>query len=140
MSLPVIDARIKMRDGSNFTFVVPEDELTTYKGEDVVVINNKHKINPILYRDELLEVQESGFTGYDISSIIEVDKEATLRLMIDPTSSDSLVVRGEAALNLSIDRSGKMSLTGAYNLNDGSYIVTLESIVKENSISIRVVP
>ncbi|MBK6967244.1 MAG: translocation/assembly module TamB [Bacteroidales bacterium] len=130
MSLPVIDARIKMRDGSNFTFVVPEDKLTTYKGEDVVVIDNKHKINPILYRDELLEVQESGFPDMDISSIIEVDKEATLRLMIDPTSSDSLVVRGEAALNLSIDRSGKMSLTGAYNLNDGSYIVTLESIVK----------
>lgn len=130
MSLPAIDARIKMKDGSNFTFAVPEDKLTTYKGEDVVVIDNKHKINPILYRDETPEVQESGFTGFDISSIIEVDKEATLRLMMDPTSSDSLVVRGEAALNLTIDRSGKMSLTGAYNLNDGSYIVTLESIVK----------
>ncbi|PKP52962.1 MAG: hypothetical protein CVT92_06255 [Bacteroidetes bacterium HGW-Bacteroidetes-1] len=130
ISLPVIDAKIKMKDGSNFTFAVPEDKLTTYKGEDVVVIENKHKINPILYRDESFEEQESGFTGFDISSIIEVDKEATLRLMMDPTSSDSLVVRGEAALNLTIDRSGKMSLTGAYNLNDGSYIVTLESIVK----------
>jgi hypothetical protein len=130
MSLPVIDARVKMKDGSNFTFAVPEDKLTTYKGEDVVEIDNKHKINPILYRDNKLEVQESDFTGFDLSSIIEVDKEATLRLMMDPTSSDSLVVRGEAALNLTIDRSGKMSLTGAYNLNDGSYIVTLESIVK----------
>jgi hypothetical protein len=130
MSLPVIDARVKMKDGSNFTFAVPEDKLTTYKGEDVVVIDNKHKINPILYREDKLEAQESGFTGFDLSSIIEVDKEATLRLMMDPTSSDSLVVRGEAALNLTIDRSGKMSLTGAYSLNDGSYIVTLESIVK----------
>ncbi|NTW24970.1 MAG: translocation/assembly module TamB, partial [Lentimicrobium sp.] len=130
MSLPVIDARIKMKDGSNFTFAVPDDKLTTYKGEDVIVIDNKHKLNSILYRDDKLELQESGFTGFDISSIIEVDKEATLRLMMDPTSSDSLVVRGEAALNLTIDRSGKMSLTGAYSLNDGSYIVTLESIVK----------
>jgi hypothetical protein len=130
MSLPVINARIKMKDGSNFTFAVPEDKLTTYRGEDVVVIDNKHKINSILYRDEPVEAQQSGFTGFDLSSIIEVDKEATLRLMMDPTSSDSLVVRGEAALNLTIDRSGKMSLTGAYNLNEGSYIVTLESIVK----------
>ncbi|MBW6492323.1 MAG: translocation/assembly module TamB [Lentimicrobium sp.] len=130
MSLPVINARVKMKDGSNFTFAVPEDKLTTYKGEDVVVIDNKHKINPILYREEKPEVQKSSFTGFDLSSIIEVDKEATLRLMMDPSSSDSLVVRGEAALNLTIDRSGKMSLTGAYNLNDGSYIVTLESVVK----------
>ncbi len=130
MSLPVINARIKMKDGSNFTFAIPEDKLTTYKGEDVVIINNKHKIDPILYRDDKQQKQESGFTGFDLSSIIEIDKEATLRLMMDPTSSDSLVVKGEAALNLSIDRSGKMSLTGAYNLNEGSYIVTLESIVK----------
>jgi translocation and assembly module TamB len=40
------------------------------------------------------------------------------------------VVRGEAALSFSIDRSGKMSLTGAYNLDEGSYLVSLESVVK----------
>jgi translocation and assembly module TamB len=130
MSLPVVDAKIKIREGSNFSFVVPEEELTTYKGEDVVEIDNKLKINPILYKDEVKKESEIGFTGFDVSAIVEVDKEATLRLMMDPTSSDSLVVRGEAALNLTIDRSGKMSLTGAYNLDEGSYIVTLESVVK----------
>jgi len=130
MSLPVVDAKIKIRKGSNFSFVVPEKELTTYKGEDVVEIDNKLKINPILYRDEVKKESETGFTGFDVSAIVEVDKEATLRLMMDPTSSDSLVVRGEAALNLTIDRSGKMSLTGAYHLDEGSYIVTLESVVK----------
>ena len=69
-------------------------------------------------------------TGFDLSSIIEVDKEATLRLLMDPASSDSLVVRGEAALSFTMDRSGKMSLTGAYNLNDGSYLISLESVIK----------
>jgi len=130
MSLPVVDAKIKMKDGSNFTFAVPEKKLTTYKGEDVVEIDNKYKINPILYSDDKKNQKATGLTGFDISSVIEVDKEATLRLMMDPTSSDSLVVKGEAALNLTIDRSGKMSLTGAYNLDEGSYIVTLESVVK----------
>jgi hypothetical protein len=42
-----------------------------------------------------------------------------------------LVVRGEAALSFTMDRSGKMSLTGAYNLNEGSYLVSLESIIKK---------
>jgi hypothetical protein len=29
-----------------------------------------------------------------------------------------------------LDRSGKISLTGAYNLNEGSYLITLESVIK----------
>jgi translocation and assembly module TamB len=33
-------------------------------------------------------------------------------------------------LSFSIDRSGKMSLTGAYHLDDGSYLVSLRSVVK----------
>ncbi len=130
MSLPVVFAKIKMKKGSNFTFAVAEKQLTTDKGEDVVEFDNILKINPILNKIDKKENQKSGLTGFDISSIIEIDKEATLKLLMDPSSSDSLVVKGDAALSFSIDRSGKMSLTGAYNLNDGSYIVSLESILK----------
>jgi len=130
MTLPVVNARLKLKKGSNFTFAVPEDKLTTDKGEDVVEFEDTLKRNPILYGDEKKVKQKSGLTGFDISSIIEVDKQATLRLLMDPSSSDSLVVKGEAALSFSMDRSGKMSLTGAYNLNEGSYLVSLESVVK----------
>ena len=130
MSLPVINAKLKMKNGSNFTFVVPEDKLTTDKGEDVVEFEETTITNSILDRNVKKANQNSGFTGFDLSSIIEVDKEATLRLLMDPTSSDSLVVRGEAALSFTMDRSGKMSLTGAYNLNEGSYLVSLQSVIK----------
>jgi len=130
MTLPVINAKLKMKKGSNFTFVVPEDKLTTDKGEDVVEFEDTLKLNAILNGSGKKVIQKSGFTGFDLSSIIEVDKEATLRLLMDPTSSDSLVVRGEAALSFTMDRSGKMSLTGAYNLNEGSYLVSLESVIK----------
>jgi hypothetical protein len=131
MALPVVKARLKMKDGSNFTFVVPEDRLTTDKGEDVVEFNNGAKLNPILARAKNNEVQKSNLKGFDVSSIIEIDKDATLRLLMDPASTDSLVVKGEAALSFSMDQSGLMSLTGAYNLNEGSYLVSLESIIKK---------
>lgn len=130
MTLPVVNARLKMKKGSNFTFAVPEKKLTTDKGEDVVEFDDPLKLNPILYIDEKKEKQKSELTGFDISSIIEIDKQATLRLLMDPASTDSLVVRGEAALSFAIDRSGKMSLTGAYNINEGSYLVSLESVLK----------
>ena len=130
ITLPVINSKLKIKEGSNFTFAVPEKKLTTDKGENVVEFDDSVKLNPILYRDAKKEKQKSGLTGFDLSSIIEIDKQATLRLLMDPYSTDSLVVKGEAALSFTLDRSGKMSLTGAYNLNDGSYLVSLESVIK----------
>jgi len=131
MSLPVINGRIKMKKGSNFTFAVPEDKLTSDKGEDVVEFEDLSKQNPILSDTKKTILAKSGFSGFDLSSVIEVDKQATLRLLMDPSSTDSLVVKGEAALSLTIDRSGKMSLTGAYHLDEGSYLVSLESVIKK---------
>lgn len=131
MALPVVKAKLKMKKGSSFTFVVPEDRLTTDKGEGVVEFNTGAKRNPILSRTKNDGVQKSTLKGFDISSIIEIDKEATLRLLMDPASTDSLVVKGEAALSFSMDQSGLMSLTGAYNLSEGSYLVSLESIIKK---------
>ncbi len=130
MALPVINARLKIKKGSNFTFTVPEDKLTTDRGEDVVVFTDTVTLNRILKRAADRQKKTTGFTGIDLSSVIEVDKQATLKLLLDPSSSDSLVVKGEAALSFALDRSGKMTLTGAYNLNDGSYLVSLESIIK----------
>ena len=131
LDLPVISAKVKMKKGSNFTFSVPEDKLTTDKGEDVVEFEDLSKFHSILSRGEKKGAQSTGISGFDLTSIVEIDKEATLRLLMDPASTDSLVVKGEAALSFTMDQSGKMSITGAYNLNDGSYMVSLESIIKK---------
>jgi hypothetical protein len=120
-----------MKKGSNFTFAVPEEKLTTDKGEDVVEFEDSLKLNSILYNTGGNAPSNTNFTGFDLSSIIQIDKDATLRLLLDPSTNDSLVVKGEAALSLSIDRSGKMSLTGAYEINEGSYLVSFESIIKK---------
>ncbi|MDP1622721.1 MAG: translocation/assembly module TamB domain-containing protein [Bacteroidales bacterium] len=130
MKLPVVIAKIRMKKGSNFTFAVPEEKLTTDKGEDVVEFIDSLKPNSILYKEEKKVKYKSRFTGFDLSSVIEIDKHATLRLLMDPASEDSLVVRGEAALSLTMDRSGKISLTGIYNLDEGSYLVSFQSVIK----------
>ncbi|MCE3279028.1 MAG: hypothetical protein K0S44_1219 [Bacteroidetes bacterium] len=130
MNLPVVNSKVKLRKGSNFTFAVPEKKLTTDKGEGIVDFTDSTTFHPIITRNDDKKEEKTELTGLDISSIIEVDKEATLKLLIDPYSGDSLVVRGDAALSFALDPSGKMSLTGAYDLNDGSYLVSLESVLK----------
>ena len=130
MTLPVVNAEIKMKKGSNFTFAVPEEKLTTDKGEGVVEFEDTLKLNSILYKTGGKAASKTGFSGFDLTSVIQIDKDATLRLLMDPSTTDSLVVKGEAALSLTMDRSGKMSLAGAYNLDEGSYLVSFESIIK----------
>jgi len=130
LSMPVVRARLKMKKGSYFTVAVPEDKITANKGEGIIEIGNVLNDNPILDNNASSGLTKSGLSGFDLSSILEIDKQATLRLLIDPASSDSLVVRGDAALSFDMDRSGKMSLTGTYNLEEGSYLVSLESVIK----------
>lgn len=133
LALPVIKGSLNIKDESKFTFVVPESRLTTDKGEDVVEFADS-RLNPILSGDTGKIEKKSNFTGFDISTIIEIDKLAELRLLMDPSSSDSLVVKGGAQLSLVIDRSGKMSLTGSYNLEEGSYVVSMEFVKRKFDI------
>ena len=48
LKLPVVNGKVKMKKGSNFTFSVPEDRLSTDKGEDVVEFEDRVPLNPIL--------------------------------------------------------------------------------------------
>jgi hypothetical protein len=114
--------------------VVPESQLTTDKGEDVVEFADSLKLNPILSRNTGKGEMKSTLKGFDVSTIIEIDKQAELRLLMDPSSSDSLVVKGEAALSLVIDQSGKISLTGSYHLDEGSYQVSLDFVKRKFDI------
>lgn len=132
MLLPVITGRVKLVEGSSFTVVVQESEINADKGEGVVEFVDAAITNNILYESTEETEKIPTYSGFDLSVIVEVDPEATLKLMMDPTSSDSLVVMGDAALSFSIDRSGKTSLTGGYNLVGGSYQVSLQSLLKRD--------
>ncbi len=137
LDLPVVSGRLRLKEGSHATFIVPESRLTTDRGENVVRFEGPDELHPILEEGTRATVSRSGFTGIDLSTIFEIDRGATLRLLMDPTSTDSLVVQGEAALSLSMDRSGKMSLTGVYNITEGSYLVSLESVIKRRFVIVE---
>ena len=73
-------------------------------------------------------------TGMDVSVNIEVKKEAELSLVIDEGNGDLLNVRGEALLNAGIDPSGKITLTGSYEMESGSYDLTFNLLKRKFDI------
>jgi len=79
-------------------------------------------------------LNRSQTTGMDVSVNIEVKKEAELSLIIDEGNGDLLNVRGEALLNAGIDPSGKITLSGSYELEDGSYDLTFNLLKRKFAI------
>jgi hypothetical protein len=142
--LPKITSNIRLVKGSKFTYTVPESKLSVDKGEGVVVfLADTSQVSPIMLRGSKVVTQTKGLKGFELSSKLKIDDQSTLKIIIDPISGDSLVVRGNADLDFGIDQSGKPSLSGTYTLSNGSYkaylqenFVTREfALVKDSKIT-----
>ncbi|MFN0047604.1 MAG: translocation/assembly module TamB domain-containing protein, partial [Cytophagales bacterium] len=129
---PDIEATVKLVDGSNICFTVPESQLSADKGEGIVEFDvDTISLNPIIRKALLQKKVSSDVKGVHIISNIELNKRSTLKLVLDPTQADTLIVRGDANLSFAPDESGKMSLTGTYVVDNGSYELSLQDIVKK---------
>jgi hypothetical protein len=134
LNSPVITSSVKVKNQSNFTFAVPEDRMSADRGEDVIIFEDSLKLNRILRRNDAKDKNKSDVRNLNISSTIEIDKKAVLRLLIDPISHDSLVMKGEGALSFALDPGGKISLTGLYNISEGNYLASLENLIKRSFV------
>ena len=126
---PVIDSRIALKAPSSLTFAVPETKAKMDRGESVVVFSGPAE-SPAGDKSTDDRWKNTGtFKGIELSSEIKVNKGVTLRLVPDPSTLDFLVVRGDGALNLGMEKSGAINLTGTYSLSEGSYTVTLPPLL-----------
>ncbi len=127
---PVIKARLGIKKGTDFTFAIPKSSSESDRGSSEVVFKTD-RLNEILTSGNVAELGKSEVRNFNVESLLEIDKGAILRILPDPDSGDSLIVQGAAALNFALDKTGRMSLTGSYELDAGSYVVSLENLVKK---------
>ena len=128
--LPIINADIDIVRGSHFTFAVPDSKVSIDRGDGVIVFkNNSSTLDPIMQRQDSIQIETEKITGLDVSAKISINKFSTLKLLVDPISGDSLSVRGDADLNFKMDASGQTSLTGRYVVSDGDYKASLENLI-----------
>ena len=136
--LPKITAYINVSDGSKFTFAVPESKLSVDRGEGVVVfLYDPENLHPIMLRREKRAPNSKVLKGMDLTAHVKVHSGSTLKILVDPSSGDSLVVKGDADLNLGIDPSGKTSLSGIYTIYSGKYKAFIEGITTKEFFLVR---
>ena len=69
--------------------------------------------------DSALTQKKMKGLKYDLN--LKVDKDAQFTMVIDPSTSDELLMSGDARLKAGIADNGKVGLEGVYNLQSGYY-------------------
>ncbi|MFN3754019.1 translocation/assembly module TamB domain-containing protein [Flavobacterium sp.] len=135
LNKPIVDGNIKVNKNTELTIVLPQSDPAIADREGIVEFIDQDA-PPIdeRFNVALDSLNQSKFKGMNISVNIEVDKEAELTLIIDKGNGDFLKVKGEAQLNGSVDESGKTSLTGRYELQEGSYEMTFNFLKRKFEI------
>lgn len=87
----------------------------------VIFVDKDAPANEEMFYGLLDSLNQTSVFGMDVSVNIEIDKKAALTLVIDESNNDHLKLKGEAILSGGIDKSGKVTLTGTYELDEGAY-------------------
>lgn len=135
METPSIKAFFRANKNTDLTFVLPSDDPEVVSREGVVNFVDMDALQKDTVRTILDSViQYKSLAGMDVDVTFETDTAAAFTLVIDERNGDALRVKGDADLTGGIDQSGKLSMAGSYELQSGSYQVTLSVLKKKFDI------
>ncbi|GAB3421634.1 translocation/assembly module TamB domain-containing protein [Niabella aquatica] len=131
MNKPEVTGTLRINKDTRFFFVIPDSDPGVVSQEGIVEFvdmdappnNGRQTIN-------VDSLTRSPLKGINLSMDLQTDKEAEITVVVDPANGDALLVKGEAELNLTMDPSGKMSMTGRYLISDGSYNLSIGGLAK----------
>jgi translocation and assembly module TamB len=132
MKAPTLEGNVRVNKATDFFVLLPgsNPEIVTREGvvqfvdidnpTDSIFVNSYNVLDTI--------ISNMDVSGLDIAATIETDTSAQFSLIVNDLTGDVLSMRGRADLAAGIDRSGKISLTGNYELNSGYYELSFEFI------------
>ncbi len=135
MNAPTADAYLRVNKNTDFTVVLPSSNPEVESREGVVKFVDKSSgdtLKTISFLDTLNT--NSDLRGIDVTANIETDSAARFNLVIDPRSGDAVTIKGTADLSAGIDKSGKVSLTGNYIVQSGSYQLSMSFLNRKFDI------
>lgn len=135
MDLPRLDLTLKLRDSSNFTLVVPENNPGVADREGVIVFVNKG-IQPdsslLQLKDTVAFNKPAGMQGIALNAKIEITPSSLLKIIIDQQNGDYLEAKGTANLDATMSPNSDLTITGRYELNEGKYNMSLNNLIKRS--------
>lgn len=136
MNAPVVNGSVRVNKETNFSLVLPTADPEVEDRIGVVrFIDKDHPTDTLVTASALDSLSDqTPFRGMEVNMNIETDSSAIFTMVIDERNGDALTIRGRADLAAGIDQSGKMSLTGNYELERGSYQLSLSVLKRKFEI------
>ena len=135
MDAPAVDGTIRVNKRTNFYYVLPGDDPEVGDRVGVVRFVDHRTGDTLVDKKALaLRAKKTQIKGLDVSLNLLTDTSALLNVVIDPRSGDELNVRGQSNLVFQMEKSGKMDLTGSYQVNGGFYTLSFEVLKRKFSI------
>jgi translocation and assembly module TamB len=125
---PSVEGSMKLLEGSDFAFTIPQPDPEIIAQEGVVQFIRFDM--PELIHEEAPVETTSPLTGIDINLNLEIDRETRLTVIIDEIAGDNLEIQGGGDLVFGIDPGGKVSLTGAFEVQEGNYLLTFYDVIR----------
>jgi hypothetical protein len=123
LNSPKVDGDVKVNKKTNFYFVLPGSDPEVVGREGVIrFVDHNNPTDTLVDKAAVLaKARQSTITGADVSLSVQTDSNAVFTIVIDPRSGDVLTARGRSTLAFGMDKSGKTTLTGSYEVSSGSY-------------------
>jgi len=118
---PVVDGTIKVLDSTDFTMVMPNNDPGMADRKGVVEFVDKRDTATANALARLDSMTVTKLTGIDVDLNLQTDKDAKFKILLDAGSQDALNIQGEAELNAGVDASGKITMSGTFTVERGSY-------------------
>ena len=132
---PAVDGTIRVNKNTNFYYVLPGNDPEVGDRVGVVRFVDHRTGDTLIDRKALaLRARKTEIKGLDVSLNLLTDTSALLNVVIDPRSGDELNVRGRSNLVFQLEKSGKMDLTGSYEVSGGFYSLSFEVLKRKFSI------
>jgi hypothetical protein len=129
-----IDAEITIRDTTELSYRLPEQDLDLLSNEGIVEFVDPNNPTDTLTLDKSESFYDSimaTLPSFNLKSRVLLEEKAVFRVITNPRSGDFVEVSGTAALNFDVDGAGNVELNGTYQVNRGFYQLSFYDLVKK---------
>ncbi|TYB79889.1 translocation/assembly module TamB [Bizionia myxarmorum] len=126
VQVPKINMDMTVSSDTDITYVLPSSTVNVEEREGVVIFVNRENPDAILTRTE---EKTATVTGFDISALLKIGKEAAVTIIINEETGDNFKVSGAGDFNMRMNPNGNLTLSGVYEVTSGHYELNLYKIV-----------
>ena len=130
-SKPEIIAFLGLEKGTKINILNNDRSLQKAQAHsDLVVFTNPSDTNN--YKAEVVDTIQS--IKASIKGNININPKTELKIIFDPVNQDFLSVKGGGDLSYELNENGDESLTGTYQISEGSYKITFQELISKQFI------